>query len=194
MYSAEEILLPLQRLQLAHDELAHRDILSFGLHTRLKHMVLHFYKYAGKIEFARSVRDAEELRRTLLDTFIICMASANALNLSLGEALPVESEVNSLDALAQVVAKRYRTEDVFSAAVSHLVLIGGKMAKAIESADHMEDGNPSAAMRTLIPQMAQAVLGLLGQGRTGLEADIRSRLEAVERKSIFTRLVAAPRH
>ena len=193
MYSAEEILLPLQRLQRAHDEVAHRDILSFDLHTRLKHMVLHFFKYAGKIEAVRSSRGAEELRRALLDAFIICMASANSLNVSLGAALPVETEVNSLDALARVFAKKYRTEDVFSAAVTHLVLIGGSMAKAMESADHMEDGNPRTAMCTLVAQMTEAVLGLLVQVRTGLEPDIRSRLESVERKSIFTRPAGASR-
>ena len=40
-FSAESILLPLQKLQQSHDEIAHRDILSFDLYKRLKHMVLH---------------------------------------------------------------------------------------------------------------------------------------------------------
>jgi len=189
MNSSERILLPLQLVQRAHDEAAHRDILSFDLYKRLKHMVLHFYKYAGKIEAARSSRDSEELRRTLIDTFIICMASANALNLSLGEALPVPvgADVDNVDALARVFAKGYGTQDLFSAAVSNLVLIGGKMAKAIESADHMEDGNPRVAMRDLVPQLAHAVLVLLGQLKGSIEADIRTRLESVEQRSIFTR-------
>jgi hypothetical protein len=188
MFSAEEVLLPLQRLQLAHDEAAHRDILSFSLHTRLKHMVLHFYKYAGNIEAARAAGDRVALRRTLVDAYIICMASANALNLSLGEALPVSVEAKDLDSLAQVFGRESVGHDLFGGAVSQLVLIGGKMAKALESEDHMEDGNPRAAMMALVPQMTAAVLGLLGHLEGGLDAAVRKRLQSVEQKSIFSRL------
>jgi hypothetical protein len=188
MFSAEEILLPLQRLQLAHDEAAHRDILSFSLHTRLKHMVLHFYKYAGNIEAARVTGDRVALRRTLVDAYIICMASANALNLSLGEALPVYAEARDLDSLAQVFGRKLIGRDVFSEAISQFVLIGGKMAKALESEDHMEDGNPRAAMMMLVPRMTEAVLGLLGHLDGGLDTAVRKRLQSVEQKSIFSRL------
>ena len=184
-YSAESILLPLQRLQQAHDEKAHRDILSFDLYKRLKHMVLHFYKYAGKIEAARTTRDTVELRRSLLDAYIICMASANAINVSLGKALGVTAETNTLDALAHVLARSVIGRDLFAEAVSSLVLVGGNMAKTIESTDHMEDANPRAAMADLIPQMTAAILGLLGHMEGGIEADLRHRLREVEGKSIF---------
>lgn len=185
-YSAESILMPLQRLQQAHDEIAHRDILSFDLYKRLKHMVLHFYKYAGRIELARETRDHESLRRTLLDAFIICMASANAINLSLGKAVGVRAESNNLDALAHVLASSVEGRDLFSEATKALLLIGGPMAKAIESADHMEDANPRAAMTALVPQMTAAILGLLGHLQGGIEADVRRRLSEVEDKSIFS--------
>jgi hypothetical protein len=185
MFNAESILLPLQKLQQHHDEVAHRDILSFDLYKRLKHMVLHFYKYAGNIESLRESRDAASLRRVLLDAFIISMASANAINLSLGKAMPVMAEEQSLDALAQALAKQLPSQDLFGESVSALVLIGGKMAKAIESSDHMEDANPRAAMTALVPQMTGAILGVLGHLSGGLEADVRSRLRAVEGKSIF---------
>jgi hypothetical protein len=185
-YSAESILLPLQRLQQAHDEKAHRDILSFDLYKRLKHMVLHFYKYAGKLEAARAARDAAALRRTLLDAYIICMASANAMNVSLGKALAVTAETNDLDALAHALASNINGRDLFGEAISCFVLIGGHMAKAIESADHMEDANPRAAMAALVPQMTTAILGLLGHLEGGLEADVRHRLREVEDKSIFS--------
>src|SRR5438270_1487214 len=100
MFRAEDVLLPLQRLQQRHDEVAHRDILSFDLYKRLKHMVLHFYKYAGRAEALREGGDLAALGRTLLDAFIICMASANALNLSLGRTIDVHAEDCSLDGLA----------------------------------------------------------------------------------------------
>lgn len=187
MFTSEAILLPLQKLQQHHDEVAHRDILSFDLYKRLKHMVLHFYKYAGKVEAARVSGDVDSLRHTLLDTFIICMASANALNQSLGEAMPVVVESNDVDALAQVLAKEIRTADLFSEALRQLVVIGGQMAKAIESADHMESGNPRADMSALVPALTRATLGILGHLGGGLEADIRKRLTDVERRSVLLR-------
>ena len=183
---AENILLQLQRVQRALDELAHRDILSFSLHKRLKHMVLHFYKYAGKIETSRIAGDSVAMRATLIDAFIICMASANSMNLSLEKTLLASSDVQDLDGLAQVLARKFSGRDLFSEAVSRFVVVGGKMAKALESEDHMEVGNPRAEMNALLPEMTEAVLGLLGRLGTGLDADVRQRLISVEQKSIFS--------
>jgi hypothetical protein len=115
--SAESILLPLQKMQQAHDEVAHRDILSFDLYKRLKHMVLHFYKYAGRIETARSTGDLQQLRRTLIDAFIICMASANAMNLSIGETIPDSAASNDLDSLAHELGKKLQSTDLFAESV-----------------------------------------------------------------------------
>lgn len=189
--SAESILLPLQKLQQAHDEVAHRDILSFDLYKRLKHMVLHFYKYAGRIETARSTGDSQQLRRTLIDTFIICMASANAMNLSLGESIPEVAEASDLDSLAHELAKKIQSTDLSAEAVSKLVILGGQMAKAIESADHMERGDPRAAMEALVAQLTVVVLGILGHLNGKLDTDVRARLHGVELKSIFLRPLPA---
>ena len=185
MYSAEEILLPLQRLQLAHDQAAHFDMLAFDLHKRLKHMVLHFFKYAGKIESARDSRDNVALRAILLDTFVICVATANALNLSLGKHVTGSSETKDLDGLAAAVGKRFPGVDLYTDAVRQLVLTGGRMAKAIESLDHMERGDCRAAMESLVPELTTAVIGLLGRTPQGLEDDLRARLASIEQRSIF---------
>ena len=185
--SAENVLLPLQKLQQAHDEVAHRDILSFDLYKRLKHMVLHFYKYAGRIETSRSTGDTQQLRRTLIDTFIICMASANAMNFSLGESITEVAEVHDLDSLAYELGKKIQSTDLSAEAVRTLVVLGGQMAKAIESADHMERGNPRAVMEGLVAQLTIAVLGILGHLNGKLENDVRARLNGVELKSIFLR-------
>lgn len=178
----EGALMRLQRVQHAHDEAAHRDILSFSLHKRLKHMVLHFFKYAGNIEAARVDQDAAGLRRVLIDTFIICLASANALNLSLDRAIGVCQDLQEIAGrdVSQV------DQDVYGEAVSRLVLVGGQMAKAVESLDHMEDGNPRAAMSALLPQLTGAVLGMLARaGVNDIEATVRARLLAVERRALF---------
>jgi NTP pyrophosphatase (non-canonical NTP hydrolase) len=185
--SAEGILLPLQKMQQAHDEVAHRDILSFDLYKRLKHMVLHFYKYAGRIEVARSTGDLPQLRHTLIDTFIICMASANAMNLSLGEKISEVAEANDLDALARELGKKLNSTDLFAESVRILVILGGQMAKAIESADHMERGDPRAVMESHVGQLTVAVLSILGHLNGPLEKDVQTRLEGVELKSIFLR-------
>jgi hypothetical protein len=192
-YSAEDVLLPWQRLQQAHDEIAHRDILSFDLYKRLKHMVLHFYKYAGKIEEAREVGDEASIRKTLVDALIICLASANAMNHSIGKDLDAEAESPTLDALAHVFAKDFGRAALDAQAVKSLVVIGGRMAKAIESSDHMEAGNPRAGMEELVPLMTRAVLGALGHLPPGLDEDVRARLAAVERKSIFVLAPTATR-
>ena len=185
--SAEGVLLPLQKMQQAHDELSHRDILSFDLYKRLKHMVLHFYKYAGRIEVARSTGDLSQLRSTLIDSFIICMASANAMNLSLGEKISEIPESNDIDALARELGKTLQSTDLFAESVRTLVILGGQMAKAIESADHMERGDPRADMESLVVQLTVAVLSILGHQGGALQTDIQTRLQGVELKSIFLR-------
>jgi hypothetical protein len=184
---AESILLPMQKLQQTHDEVAHRDILSFDLYKRLKHMVLHFYKYAGKIEIARTQGDMSALRSTLIDTFIICMASANALNLSLGSVIQCDPGTKDLDALSVELGKKIQASDLFLETLRSLLVIGGQMAKAIESSDHMERGDPRTAMEVLVIELTQAILGVLGHLNGHLANDVRARLQAVELKSIFLR-------
>ena len=183
---SEHVLLRLQRVQQMHDELAHRDILSFDLYKRLKHMVLHFYKYAGNIEQARETADRAVLSRILVDTFIISMASANALNISLGSKIGKDAE--SLDQLARQLGNEIVSADLFATAVRELLLIGGKMAKAMESSDHLERGDPRVQMEELIPKLAAQVLGLLGKMGADVDQDVRARLSMVEAKSIFRRL------
>ena len=186
MYNAEAVLLPLQLLQLEHDRLAHFDMLSFDLHKRLKHMVLHFFKYAGRIEEAKEQRNEEVLHGTLLDSFVICMATANALNLSLGKHIESNSTANSVDALAKALGMELGDVDLYNEAVSSLVLIGGRMAKAVESLDHMENGNCRAAVEALLPKLALAILQMLGRTSMQVEPSIRRRFSAIEKKSIFS--------
>lgn len=182
---AERILLPLQRLQHEHDKIAHQDILSFSLHKRLKHMVLHFFKYAGKIQAAGEQNDLQAFRKLLIDSFIICMASANAMNLSLGKVMPVGLVASDLHGLAMAISESVPAQNLFASSIRDFLLIGGRMAKALESADHMEDGNPRGDMRALLPELTISVLGHLGHLDGGLEEEIRFRLLSVEQKSIL---------
>jgi len=190
MYTAEDVLLPLQRLQLEHDKLAHFDMLSFDLHKRLKHMVLHFFKYAGRIEAAKDTKDDQALRGTLLDAFVICMATANALNLSLGQHIHASVEEKNIDGLARSLGKNLGDVDPYDESVRSLVLVGGRMAKAVESLDHMEPGDCRATMELLLPELTTLVLRLLGRTSLQVETLIRQRFTKIEDKSIFKRLEA----
>lgn len=187
-YSAEQVLLPIQRLQLEHDRLAHQDILGFDLYKRLKHMVLHFYKYAGKICCAAESDNSGELRKVLIDSFIICMATANALNVSLGKCIILESPPANIDDLARVLAKgaNINPKDLFQSSLRNFSVIGGAMAKAMESSDHMEEGNPRAEMSQLVVSLTTSVLAHLGCMEEPLEPAVKQRFLMVEKKSIFS--------
>jgi hypothetical protein len=186
---SKHVLLQLQRVQQVHDEVAHRDILSFDLYKKLKHMVLHFYKYAGRIEQAKDTRNMDVLGGTLIDTFIICMASANALNISLDAAIGKDAE--TMKALTQLLHSESKFTDPFEASVRELLVIGGKMAKAIESSDHMERGDPRQQMELLVPMLTKGILACLDTLPIDVETTVKSRLAAVETKSIFKNLELA---
>lgn len=187
-YTAEQVLLPMQRLQREHDKLAHQDILGFDLYKRLKHMVLHFYKYSGKVCAAAESDSPAELRKVLLDCLIICMATANALNVSLGKDIRLDVAPSNLDELAKSLANisNINSKSLFDSVLRDLSIFGGAMAKAMESSDHMEEGNPRAEMSELVILLASSILAHLGKMGGSLEDDIKSRFFTVEKKSIFS--------
>src|SRR5690606_21404217 len=88
--SPGKLLTKLQAIQKIHDERAHQDILAQNLYDRLKHMVLHFFKYASKVNLAKKSRDIDALKLTVLDSLIICLASANALKIYLDNYIDCE--------------------------------------------------------------------------------------------------------
>ena len=109
------------------------------------------------------------------------------MNLSLGEKISEIPESNDIDALARELGKTLQSTDLFAESVRTLVILGGQMAKAIESADLMERGDPRADMESLVVQLTVAVLSILGHQGGALQTDIQTRLQGVELKSIFLR-------
>jgi hypothetical protein len=186
MKSAESILLQIQSEQQAHDLRAHRDILHLDTQTRLKHMTLHFLKYAGKIASARLSKDTSALANILIDIFIICLATANALNVRLSVGTLATAE--NLDDLARKISQGAVQGDVFDLALTHLVMISGRMAKSIESTDHLERGNPRAELEELIVELTMAMLASIGTLEIPLQSAVESRWHFVEQKSIFAHL------
>lgn len=131
IFSPEE-LLRLQQEQFSHDRRNHSDILCLPRSDRLKHYGLHFAKYVGRL-----VRQGEKqpLPRTVVDTALVCLSSANALaqNLSLATMLG-EAEGYRVD----------RLSDLADAA--------GRYADGCEKIDHLED---------FLPLVKQANLDIL---------------------------------
>jgi hypothetical protein len=116
----------LQSGQQKHDQLSHWDIVCLPAQDRIKHMVLHFAKYVGRL--AGGADDAE-FRRTLVDTFIIVLASANALNIDIGTAFKPPNWIPSGQQASDLTTSEF---------LVRMARTTGSMAKACEALDHVE--------------------------------------------------------
>src|SRR5262245_48608359 len=96
----------LQWAQHRHDEAYHRDISILPVATRLKHFALHFAKYVGALVDAKRRRDDAAFCRVLTDTFIISLASANAVALKLADVAARYEIGDSLIDLGVAIAAR----------------------------------------------------------------------------------------
>ena len=150
-------------------------------------MALHFLKYAGKIADAKEREDQAALAAVMTDTIIICLATANALNVSLG--VPLTCRANDLQDLCDRLVPDV-SSNVFDSALTALVKIAGRMAKAIESTDHLEKGNPREILDAEIVSLTAAMLGIVGRLHVPLSDAIQGRWHAVESKSFFRRTIA----
>lgn len=111
-------LLIMQQEQFAHDRRNHSDVIFLGKTDRLKHYGLHYAKYVGRL-----VRPGERfpLARTVVDTVLVCLSTANTLSQNLGATqLP--------DPTAGYLRDR----------VSDLAESSGRFADGCEKTDHLE--------------------------------------------------------
>lgn len=177
----------LQVEQLRHDEFCHRDILLLCVADRMKHMALHFAKYAGRFVEAADSADADLRRRTLTDTFVIALAAANTLNFDVGSAYAGDSSGDLAilgGALAGSLGRTGPGEDWF---VRAFVRSAGRLAKACESLDHVEAFPFREVMLESVSQIAALCLAEASATGFDLIASYQARLRAVEAKSIFAR-------
>jgi hypothetical protein len=184
MKPASAILLQAQIDQHKHDLRAHRDILNLNTYERLKHMTLHFLKYAGKMAEASESADRALLHKTLLDTFIICLATANTLNINIAK----NSTLHAIDLkdLAKSMANSSPSpHDIFEESIKTLLKIAGKMAKAVESTDHLERGDPRASLEELVCNLGLETLKIIGRENSEIQLHLEERWLQVEMKSIF---------
>lgn len=194
MNAANE-LMNFQIAQLKHDELAHKDILCLPIQARIKHMVLHFSKYVGKLVEARQLQSHELLVSTLVDTWVIVLASANMLNLRLSEKLNSEDcTFYSLHSLGQTFASSdfINSSNPYELALFELGKITGRMAKACESLDHMEQFASRESLEQGVLAVARLTLALSALLSINLPLLVSHRWKEVERKSIFYRAEEEP--
>jgi hypothetical protein len=151
-------------------------------------MALHFAKYAGKFVEAKLARDRESFLDTLVDTFVISLASANMFNVEIGD-LGVFQEVKTkkFETLGSEIFSfsKNQYEDVFSFTADNLTIFSGRIAKSIESLDHMEP----YPFRETFEENLESIIGSVFVAATFLKVDLisktKNRLSKVESKSIF---------
>jgi hypothetical protein len=180
------LLTRLQSRQKSHDEKSHQDILAENMYIRLKHMALHFYKYSLKAYDAKNSLDATTLKATLIDSIIICLASANSLKIYLDDYLEVTAK--DIPELCKKLSENYSSKDsdyIFDGVFYSLLSRGARMAKVMESTDHMEAGNPRAEMSKLIPALTIDLLKYVHPLDINLEKCIEIRFEQIESSFIL---------
>jgi hypothetical protein len=140
MNKAFETLTSLQARQRKHDTRAHQDIFYLPYPERIKHLTFHVAKYAGRLATPGSSQAT--IRQTLVDAFIIALSAADVLKINLAEALQKRAgteRCNDLSQLGRLLLKTHEEPaEPLLWYLRMLAVIGGRMAKACESLDHME--------------------------------------------------------
>jgi hypothetical protein len=154
----------LQWEQFEHDEKYHREIARLTVQDRLKHMALHFAKYAGEI-FAGPSDD--KFRRLVTDTLIIGISAANTLNIRLADIVGQTDADNVSDFARQ------------------LVIAAGRMATACEKLDHLEDFPFRPHIAGEVVKIIDAALAVFMEKGWDVPRTINDRLAPVKAKSIF---------
>ena len=157
----------LQWEQFQHDEKYHREIARLTVHDRWKHMALHFAKYAGNL--MGDPENPVRLQRTVVDTFVIALSTANTLNL------------RAEDALASSVVAATTSSDF----LKQLVLGSGRIAAPCEKLDHVEAFPFREEIMGAVSDLIAASVTFASSQNWNLAALVRERLSAVKSKSLF---------
>lgn len=179
-------LLALQWAQLKHDEAYHKDVVILPLAQRIKHMALHNAKYTAYFLEAADAGDEDRLTRTLVDAFIIALASANTLNQDLGQELGDLGSALSFQNLGDTLATGLpRDPQDRLWLVRQFARHTGKLAKICESWDHLEPVPFREGMKSCNLALLKAVVAEAGARGLDLPMAYKSRIRDVETRSIF---------
>lgn len=180
-------LLDLQWRQLKNDEAFHADILQLPISQRLKHMALHNAKYTS--HFIHNVVDTDRERHqtTLTDAFVIALATANALNQNLGEALCSQvGEASSLQEAGEHMASSLARDPHNAYWIGHCFSYHtGQFAKACESLDHLEGYQYREVIEEANLSLFKAILAEASAMNLDLWSAYDARTSQMGQKSIF---------
>lgn len=186
--TARQELIQLQIEQRKHDRAFSHDIWVLPLDRRLVHMALHFAKYTGYIAELEGQNHADSERRVIIDTFIISLASANALNTLLANHLITDltSASGDLNALGEALAgESSYAFDGQSWLLRAMAVPTGRMAKALESMDHLEAYPSREAVTNSVIDLSRIALIAAWWRQLPLLSATRQRWRQVEERHIF---------
>jgi hypothetical protein len=183
--TASDELFSMQVEQLRHDELYHKDIVRLPLGDRMKHMALHMSKYGAHLITAAKSDDTALFRHTLVDALIITLASANALNVHIGDNIGASSTPTTSLLGVRLSNELGRQGDDPYWTAHHFVIASGNFAKACESLDHVEGFPFREGMRDAVLTLAKLTLAEAAVRQINIESCVHDRLRQVEEKSIF---------
>lgn len=178
-------LLALQWSQLKHDQAYHKDVVILPLAQRIKHMALHNTKYTAYFLEAADTGEEARLTKTLVDAFIIALASANALNQDLGKELDDAATASLAQAGASLALSLPRDAEDPLWLMRQFARHNGQLAKICESLDHLEPVPFREGMKACNLALIKVVLAEAGARGLDLEDAYKSRIRAVEKRSIF---------
>jgi len=186
MENSADILARLQHDQREHDLRAHKDIVYLPYPSRIRHLTFHVAKYSGRLAANPSPAD---MGKTIVDAFIICLSAAEVLNISFSRefgSLTAVYGYRDLGALGRALNPGAADPgNVAEWYFRQLALVGGRMAKACESLDHMEPIPYREMLSSAIIELARASLVTAGRLGIDLEVSVRQRWEEIESRSIL---------
>jgi hypothetical protein len=182
-------LLALQWAQVNHDQNYHRDVSVLPTVQRIKHMAFHYAKYAAYLLEAVEQHDDVRVDSTLVDAFIIALATANILNHQLSADLHCENEASLSEVGARLVKTLPRNAADELWVVKQFVRLSGRLAKMCESLDHLEALPFRDELTTANCSLLKIVLAEASIRQLDLPGRYRARIRSVEERSMFDRQI-----
>ncbi len=165
--------------QFRHDALAHADIVGLPMRQQLVYFTLHLSKYQGRLLKALRSEDSETVQRLITDSFIILLATANALGKCpriVGAGRPTSlSHLRGSEAL-----------------LCAFVEVVSEMAKACEAFDDHENYPSHTVLDTCVGTLIRIVIALANANSVPLFETVPHRWGRVERRTLTNRRPAAP--
>lgn len=160
--------------QFRHDAVAHPDIVALPMRRQLVNFVLHLSKYQGRLVKALRAQDGEGIQRLITDSFIMLLATANALGKSpkiVGAGRPTSlSHLRSSEAL------------LFA-----YVEVVGEMSKACEAFDDNENYPSHTMLDACLGTLCRVVIALANANGISLFETVPHRWSRVERRALARR-------